>query len=72
MYATKADADVARRLYELETHHLMNSYLCWCKSWHIGHPGVPRKLRASERHAAAVDELLIGKLIQALKGVINR
>lgn len=70
-YATKAEAQAAREKYELEKRHLMNVYQCWCKAWHIGHPAVPNRVRRSERLPLAIEEALVGKLIKALKEVIN-
>jgi hypothetical protein len=70
-YTTREEAVVACDKFSDDTGHLMNVYQCWCKSWHIGHPGVPHKVRASERRTVAVEEALVGKLIAALKGVIN-
>ena len=52
--------------------HKFTVYRCYrCHLWHIGRIPLTSKLKKKRRYEDAVDEVLVGRLIQALKNILN-
>lgn len=67
-YKSEREAEVHRNELQTRDSAIVQTYLCHCGAYHVGHFPKTRAIKGWERQIVAKEEMLVGKLIGLFRG----